>query len=59
MPGLGCSGPCGNSRRVQITDRYCLWRAQRVGAVVCRADLDARGDIIDDAYGLGVCEAGQ
>lgn len=55
LPGLGCSGPCGNSRRAQITD----WRAQRVGAVVCRADLDARGDVIDDADGLGVCEAGQ
>lgn len=59
MPGLGCSGPCGKSRRAQITGRYCLWRAHRVGAVVCGADLDARRDVIDDADGLGVCEAGQ
>lgn len=33
--------------------------SERVGAVVYRAHLDARGDVIDNANGLGVCKARQ
>ena len=62
MPGLGCSGPCGRRSRGlnhrQVSGAF--EGGQRSwGQDPSRAHLDACGDVVDNADGLGVSEARQ
>lgn len=58
MPGLGCSGPCRDGRRVSDHSVAGGGRG-RAGAVACGAHLDARGDVINNADRLRVCKTRQ